>query len=454
MTGYDPLAQLASLRLDDVIDRRTLEEVATSAADLQGLSVRIVSADGGMLADAPRESPLHKLIPTTSAGRAAQARTIDALKRAPGGEVPCVLGFAYRVTPLEHDGRVVGRIVVGPYLADDADPLAADALRSLDLDRAAVAAIAQDEPRAPRATVISFSKHLARILTSLLHAGTKSLMTSQMHLASVTESFRELEAKNQELADAVDRLKELDRLKSNFLATVSHELRTPLTSIIGYSEMLSEGISGTLNAEQAEFVSTIREKGEHLLSLILNLLDLSKLESGTMRLRRATISVAKPIDEVVSTLLPLARKKEVTLRAAIAADLPLTYSDGEKLRQVFLNLTENALKFTPKGGSITLSARAIAAAPEDDVGFVLVSSTSRAVEVRIADTGIGIPPSERKRVFDAFYQVDSTATREYGGTGLGLSIVKRIVEAHDGRIAIEGNDPTGTVFVVTLPTSS
>jgi signal transduction histidine kinase len=272
----------------------------------------------------------------------------------------------------------------------------------------------------------------------------------------VKESYRQLEEKTARLQEAFDRLKELDRLKSNFLATVSHELRTPLTSIIGYSEMLSEGLAGELKAEQLDFVKTIHDKGEQLLSLIMGLLDLSKLESGTMRMSLRPIRVEPVLREVVSTLTPTARKKDVRLELDTARELADLRGDPERLRQVFLNLVENAIKFTPSGGSVTLRARMVeGGAGRDDAGeeegLALLAPTRARLEVGVADTGIGIPPREREKVFDAFYQVDSSSTREYGGTGLGLSIVKRLVEAHSGTIRIEDNEPKGTVFVVSLP---
>ncbi len=277
-----------------------------------------------------------------------------------------------------------------------------------------------------------------------------------MHLASVRESYRQLEDKTARLQEAFDRLKELDRLKSNFLATVSHELRTPLTSIIGYSEMLSEGLAGEMKPEQDEFVKTIHDNGQNLLSLIMGLLDLSKLESGTMRTKMQSISIEPVIGEVVATLTPTARKKGVNLELKVDKGLAALRGDPERLRQVFLNLTENALKFTPAGGSVTLAAKMVAGEvgdEDDDAGLALLAPTRQRLEVSVADTGIGIPAREREKVFDAFYQVDSSSTREYGGTGLGLSIVKRLVEVHGGTIRIEDNQPKGTVFVVSLPQS-
>jgi signal transduction histidine kinase len=234
---------------------------------------------------------------------------------------------------------------------------------------------------------------------------------------------------------------------------VSHELRTPLTSIIGYSEMLAEGLAGELSAEQRDFVKTIHGKGEQLLSLIMGLLDLSKLESGTMRMAMRPVHIEPVLGDVVSTLTPTARKKGVKLELDVGSGLAELRGDPERLRQVFLNLVENAIKFTPPEGSVTLRARMVPGEDPagDDEGLALLAPVRALVEVRVEDTGIGIPPRERTRVFDPFYQVDSSSTREYGGTGLGLSIVKRLVEAHAGSIRIEDTTPRGTTFVVSLP---
>jgi signal transduction histidine kinase len=296
--------------------------------------------------------------------------------------------------------------------------------------------------------------HVRATLDLLVFSGLKAHMASSMHMASVQESFRELTDKNKKLQEAYERLKELDRLKSNFLATVSHELRTPLTSIIGYSEMIIEGIAGEINEEQREFLNTIHEKGEQLLELIKSLLDLSKLESGTMSLRRGETDCGTLAEQVVSTLAPAARKRGVVLSVDAEEGLPTLLADASRLRQVLNNLSENALKFTPEGGEVTITVRKVLLENEDAGGFgsALMAPAQRpAIEFSVRDTGIGIPLEQRDRVFDAFYQVDSTSTREVGGTGLGLSIVKRLVDAHDGAIRVEANEPKGTAFVVTLP---
>jgi len=308
-------------------------------------------------------------------------------------------------------------------------------------------------PRAKEETVTRMAHHLKCALDLVLWSGHKAMLTSQMHLASVRESYRELEEKTRRLQDAYDRLRELDRLKSSFLATVSHELRTPLTSIIGYSEMLTEGIAGELGQEQKEFVVTIHDKGEQLLALITSLLDLSKLESGSLNIHLVPTSVKELFEAVVSTLSPSARRKSIELSIEVEPDVRELKADAERLRQVFVNLVDNAIKFTPTGGKVRLLARNLGVDSRDpDVtGFALLAPAQMRAELRVIDTGIGVPMAERTRVFDAFYQVDSSSTREYGGTGLGLSIVKRLVDAHRGTIHIEENVPQGTVFVVRLP---
>jgi len=457
--SLDDLTLGRGATLETLVDRSALGELATSFYELFRVPLRIFSAEGRVLADASHPEPLYVYLDSLRQARRALADEISTVKAAdPGVDgdlvIPSVTGGVYRVVAISYDGRQLGRMVFGPFL-----PLAVreppSTLLELDpdLDAEQAAALLAKMPRARQQTVGQIASHLQRTLDLILFSGHKALLTSKMHLASVRESYRELEAKSQRLQEAYDRLKELDRLKSNFLATVSHELRTPLTSIIGYSEMLMEGIGGELTADQLEFVTTIREKGDQLLELIKSLLDLSRLESGTMRFRREAVDVATVVGDVLTTLAPTARKKGVTLEVAATPGPHTVWGDGERLRQVFLNLTENAIKFTPSSGAVTLTVGngALDAGDGEDAGHVLFSGTLPAVEVRVIDTGIGIPEAERAKVFEAFYQVDSSSTREQGGAGLGLSIVKRLVEGHQGRVRVEENFPQGTVFVVTLP---
>jgi signal transduction histidine kinase len=458
--SLDELTLGGSVALEDLVSRDGLTEMVKSANELFGIPIRVFADDGKLLADAADSVELYAYLNTSRAGRAALSEVVAAVKAlAPGPEgeadYTCVTGARYRVAAIIYDSRQIGRMILGPFLAEAGAPPPAQLL-ALDpqLDPDNVRALHRKLPQSSEHTVSLVAKHLARVLDLLLFSGHRALLTSNMHLASVRESFRELEDKNQKLQVAYDRLKELDRLKSNFLATVSHELRTPLTSIIGYSEMLVEGLAGELTSEQRDFVQTIRDKGDQLLALIKGLLDLSKLESGTMSLRKNHVDVAALVKDVVTTMTPTARKKEVELAYEVESGLPAIWADAERLRQVLLNLTENAIKFTPVSGSVRLTARLAgmdAQTGGDAGGMVLLGARRTAVELRVVDTGIGIPENERSRVFDAFYQVDSSSTREVGGTGLGLSIVKRLVDAHDGAVRIEANEPRGAVFVVTIP---
>ena len=412
--GLEPL-QIAGvdgepLRFEELVDRHALRELCDSCAHIFAMPIRIVSGSGALLAGprdvAPDEGPPDHVLVDGGA-----ARTV-----ATGGDV-------YRVIPVEYDRHPIGRIILGPCAAGS--------------------------ERAARLEEIG--AHLATTIEVMLFSGHKALLTSQMHLASVRESYRELCEKNESLEEAYERLKELDRLKSNFLATVSHELRTPLTSIMGYGEMLAEGVAGPLQDEQRDFVDTIRTKSEQLLGLIMSLLDLSKLESGTMPVRVGRLVIGAVIEEAVTTLLPTAMKRGVAIEMDVPYDLPPLLGDADRLRQVFINLTDNAVKFTPTDGTVRLTARLTVDQPMGEPGLVLVAPLRPVVEIRVSDTGIGIAETEREKVFDPFYQIDQSSTREYGGAGLGLAIVKRLIEAHQGSIHVEGNSPQGAVFVVTLP---
>jgi signal transduction histidine kinase len=447
------------VRLEDLIDRDGLDELCKSFVLLFGIPVRIYSNDGALLADAAGQQELCAYVNSMRDGRKACAATVAAVKaRDPGDAADvvhaCFSGASYRIFALEYDRRRVGRLIVGPFLSTTVTEPPSTLLTvdpALEKDRATTLLFKM--PRAKPDTITRIAGHLKASLDLILFSGHKAFVTSRVHLASVREGYRQLEDKAARLQEAFDRLKELDHLKSNFLATVSHELRTPLTSIIGYSEMLAEGLAGDMKPEQLEFVRTIQDKGGQLLSLIMGLLDVGKLESGTMRFVRRTLAVGPVLDEVVSTLAPAARKKGVALQIDVAPGLPFVRGDAERLRQVFLNLVENAIKFTPAGGNVLLQARLVGApiTDVDEEGLSLLAPTRSRIEVRVVDTGIGIAPRERTKVFDAFYQVDSSSTRQHGGAGLGLSIAKRLVEGHGGEIHVEDNEPNGAVFIVSLP---
>jgi PAS domain S-box-containing protein len=229
--------------------------------------------------------------------------------------------------------------------------------------------------------------------------------------------------------------KELERMKSNFLSVVSHELKTPLHSIKGFVDIILLGKAGPITEVQRDFLETVRQQTGALQNLINDLLEFSRLEAGQVRLRLEPVPLGEVAAAVVEKLEPLARQGEVVLHNRIPSDLDPVEGDRMRLEQVLTNLVDNAIKFTPSGGQVTLEAQ--------DLG--------EAVQVWVHDTGIGIPPAERERVFDRFYQVDSGSTRPYRGTGLGLSICKHIVERHQGHIWIEDREGPGTTFTFVLP---
>jgi signal transduction histidine kinase len=434
---------------------------------LFGLSIRVFSARGVLLANVHEERSICRYVNSLPSGRVACSETVaHAQALIPTGDGTashkCFTGAAYDVVPILYDGRQLGRIVIGPFLPSDMNEIPQTLLRvdpRLEPDRARLALA--EMPRVRAQTAQRIATHLRGVLDLILFSGHRAQLTSAMHLLTVRENYRELGEKNTRLQDAFDRLKELDRLKSNFLATVSHELRTPLTSIIGYSEMLEAGIAGELSPEQAGFVETIRTKGELLLQLISSLLDLNKLERGQLKIKPEYIDPRAVLAEVKETCLPEAEKRRIKLELQWDPDMPVVQADPVRLRQILTNLLGNAIKFSTDNGKVLLRVRNaelhMSSGLEDDddedeeLGAALMMAPERAIEFSVQDTGIGIASAELDKIFDAFYQVDGSSTREYGGAGLGLSIAKSLVTAHHGQIRVESEVGAGTTFFVTLP---
>jgi two-component system, OmpR family, phosphate regulon sensor histidine kinase PhoR len=235
----------------------------------------------------------------------------------------------------------------------------------------------------------------------------------------------------------VTNLKRLERVRKDFVANVSHELRTPLTSIKGYIEALIDGAKDDPE-KFGEFLKIIQKHTDQLNILLYDLLQLSTIESGQYQWRHVAVPVSEMIDRALHLLRPMAEKKKQTVSIECGADIGTVNGDADKLTQVLINLIDNAIKYTPEGGGVSIQAR-----PMEDT-----------VEIAVADTGIGIPPREIPRIFERFYRVDRARSREMGGTGLGLSIVKHIVEAHGGTVVVDSEVGKGSRFVVTLPIRS
>jgi len=256
--------------------------------------------------------------------------------------------------------------------------------------------------------------------------------------AALREAHASLEVKvmerTRDLATANERLKELDRLKSEFLSTMSHELRTPLNSIIGFTGILRQGLAGPLNDEQKKQLGMVHSSARHLLGMINDLLDLSRIESGKMEILRETFSVAGLVKEVVESLTPLVEQKKLRLESTLDDPQLTLYSDRKRCFQILLNLANNAVKFT-EVGVIRLSVR----------------STPADVEIEVSDTGIGIKPENMEHLFEAFRQVDGSARRVYEGTGLGLYLSRQLATMLGGHMKAKSEFGIGSQFCFTVP---
>jgi signal transduction histidine kinase len=239
--------------------------------------------------------------------------------------------------------------------------------------------------------------------------------------------FKELEQKTRELQAA-------SQHKSEFLANMSHELRTPLNAIIGFSEVLGERMFGELNEEQEEYLKDIHASGQHLLSLINDILDLSKIEAGRMELELTDFNLPATLDNALTLVRERAGRRGIALHLTVDERLTQIHADERKVRQVVLNILSNAIKFTPEGGRIDVRA-----VPRDE-----------AVEVSVSDTGVGIAPEDQEAIFEEFQQV-GTSDKKVEGTGLGLALSRKFIELHGGRIWVKSQVATGSTFTFTIP---
>jgi PAS domain S-box-containing protein len=254
-------------------------------------------------------------------------------------------------------------------------------------------------------------------------------------IRAIQEKYtRALSATNQELESRNKEVERANRLKSEFLASMSHELRTPLHTIIGFSELLSEQFEGPLNDKQKRFIDHIHRDSLHLLELINDVLDLSKIEAGRLELRREAFDIGMAIEEVVQPIRRQAEAKALSVDTHVAVDSAV-YADRVRFKQILLNLLSNAVKFTPEGGRVRVDA-----AIRD--GFF---------EISVSDTGVGISAEEHVTVFDKFYQVGNTTKGVREGTGLGLAITQHLVAEHGGRIWVESEVGQGSRFTFTIP---
>ena len=266
----------------------------------------------------------------------------------------------------------------------------------------------------------SFSAEVVQLLQTFATQSALAIQNARL--------FREIEDKNRQIEAA-------NRHKSEFLANMSHELRTPLNAIIGFSEVLGERMFGELNEKQAEYTEDILSSGRHLLSLINEILDLSKVEAGRMELELAKFDLPLAIENARTFVRERATKHGIHLDVTVDERLGEFTGDERKIKQILLNLLSNAVKFTPEGGRIGINAK----------------QADGAVEISVSDTGIGIAPEDQARIFEEFRQVGGDYAHKKEGTGLGLTLAKKFVELHGGRIWVESEVGKGSRFIFTLP---
>jgi PAS domain S-box-containing protein len=273
-------------------------------------------------------------------------------------------------------------------------------------------------------------------ITARVEAET-ALRDTEARLRSATADLEErVRERTAELLLAKERAEAAGRAKSDFLSSMSHELRTPLNGIIGFAEFMIDGKPGPLNLKQKEYLGDVLASGRHLLQLINDLLDLTKVEAGKMRLYAEPFRLLIAIEEVCAVMRPLAEQKNIVISVSIDALLDVVTLDQQKFKQVLYNLLSNAVKFTGAGGRVAISA-----APHDGSQFTL----------SVADTGIGIKAEDMTRLFADFEQLDDART--HGGTGLGLALTRRLVELHGGSITVSSELGKGSAFTVVLPFS-
>ena len=279
-----------------------------------------------------------------------------------------------------------------------------------------------------------------------LEATTQRLSASEERLTASNQTLESrVEERTLELAAAVERAEAADRLKSAFLAAMSHELRTPLNSILGFVGILLQELPGPLNAEQAKQLGIVRNSARHLLDLINDVLDLSKIEAGQLEVRREEFSPIESVERVVATVRPLAQAKGLAL-ALDVGELPRRVaSDRRRVEQILLNLLNNAIKFTDSG-EVRLAAETLA-----EWRPAAGAAPVPAVRFRVVDTGVGIREEDLCRLFQPFVQLDTGLTRQYDGTGLGLAICRRLAVLLGGEVAAASAPGKGSEFTVVLP---
>jgi signal transduction histidine kinase len=396
--------------LSSTLDLETvLQTIVSRANDVAG-------TDGCSIYEYDETNEVFRLR-TSSYAEPREAATLDAVGRAT--PIPRGQGAMSRAAELRQPVQIPDIAVEGAYASPIRGPLLEAGHRAI----LTVPLLLEDRVigglGVTRKMPGAFTPEVVRLLTTFATQSALAIQNARL--------FREIEQKSRELEAA-------SRHKSEFLANMSHELRTPLNAIIGFSEVLSEGMFGEINEKQTEYLKDILESGQHLLSLINDILDLSKIEAGRMELEPTDFDLPSAIENALILVRERASRRGITLGRTIDERLGDIRADERKVKQVLLNLLSNALKFTPEGGSIDVRA----------------GLQDGAAAISVTDTGVGIAPEDQEAVFEEFRQV-GTAAKKVEGTGLGLALSRKFIELHGGRIWVKSQVGAGSTFTFTLP---
>lgn len=355
-----------------------------------------------------------------------------------------------------HTGRVLaGGKTLAPDIADTDDP---DEARMFAEEKLVILLLAPVWVQGECLGALGIARRRAVAFEEETHEALRRLADQSAVALANALAYRQIELLNlgleakvtertRELSEANRKLQTLDQLKSEFVSNASHELRTPLTAIRMSVDNLLDGVAGETGPKLQRYLATVKSNTDRLARLVTDLLDLSRIEAGRVELRRSAVPLPDLMQEMAENLGPMAARKGLTLAVSPSGTPLLAFADRDKVQQVLINLVENAMKFTPEGGQITVSARA-GDSPLQPPGS---PAAPRSVEVAVEDTGEGIPPDELPSIFEKFYQVRREGRAKPQGTGLGLAISKSLIELHGGWIRVESEVGRGTRFVFTLP---
>lgn len=414
--------------LSELIDVTDIRDIARSFAATHDVAIAVAEKPSKLLVSTAPDSPLRPVLDSASEAGASVTGPDGGASPGDAGEsggrpVLTRLEFdtgRYMIVPILHQGGSIGQLALSRQRPGDDSDIDPDELTRL-------------------------GHHISRVFDILIHNAFARHVTAAVHNEAMAANFSELSAKNKRLEKAVERMQEAERLKSSFLATMSHELRTPLTSVIGYSEMMLEGLAGPVNKEQREYLKTILGKADQLLQLITGILDVSMLESGAPPLKREPLIIRMLVDSVLTSLGDMLKARRVSVTETVD-NVPRVMADTRQLREVLRQLLANALKFTDSGDSIEIEIGVGALQPDS-----VTALGQSGVRIVVRDSGIGIAGEQQGNIFEPFFQVDSSSTRQYGGSGLGLTLAKRYIEAHGGRIWVDSVPGEGATFTIALP---